>query len=333
MAPATNGKVATATKTTDKEVLAQIAAGITEALPPEPGLTPVIVEYDSFKRNLIAALIRAKPNFLPVFKTTVGARGKFAPLHEVLEATDPFLLQEGIFMTSIFVEENEQQYIDTMLFHVSGEFFLSRLRFDMNPDWQKVGTAMSYARRYSILAILCLAAYDDDGESSAGALPPSNSKTQALTSQKSSSSFSSSPPTGKPPGKAPTIGKPPGKAPTQATHKKIAPKAPSEAALNGYISVEKQTDLVVAMQETGFTPEARRLLLKTNGGYLHPKEIPDTEEWIKLYQWAQDPAVAEEYNLATHPPVVRPEDDEPMDEDDVPMYLDSLEDPLEDEET
>ena len=328
MATSTNGRSATKT-TTDKEVLAEIAAGITEALPPEPGLTPVMVECDTFKRNLIAALIRAKPKFLPVFKTTVGARGKFAPLHEVLEATDPFLLQEGIFMTSIFVEENEQQYIDTMLFHVSGEFFLSRLRFDMNPDWQKVGTAMSYARRYSILAILCLAAYDDDGESSAGALPPSSSKTQARGDQKGSSSFASRPPTSSPP----TFGKPPGKAIAPASQKKIAPKAPLEPASNGYISVEKQTNLVGAMQATGFTPEARRLLLKTNGGYVHPKEIPDTEEWVKLYQWAQDSAVAEEYNLATQPSVVRPEDDEPMHEDDVPMYFDSLEDPLEDEET
>ena len=128
-----------------------------------------IIEFDPNSRNLIAALIRARKKFLPVVKTTKGGRGKYAPLDEVIDATLPFLLEENIFLSQPFVEDNGSQYIDTILMHVSGETFKSRLGFDIGIDWQKNGAAMSYVRRYSLLGILGLAAYDDDADSVSGA--------------------------------------------------------------------------------------------------------------------------------------------------------------------
>ena len=138
-----------------------------------------IIEFDPNSRNLIAALIRARKKFLPVVKTTKGGRGKYAPLDEVIDATLPFLLEENIFLSQPFVEDNGSQYIDTILMHVSGETFKSRLGFDIGIDWQKNGAAMSYVRRYSLLGILGLAAYDDDADSVSGAnaVAPTSIKT------------------------------------------------------------------------------------------------------------------------------------------------------------
>ena len=60
----------------------------------------------------------------------------------------------------------------TRLLHKSGQYFESDLtmpavmreRFDA----QSVGSAITYARRYSLQALICLAAEDDDGNAASG---------------------------------------------------------------------------------------------------------------------------------------------------------------------
>jgi hypothetical protein len=60
----------------------------------------------------------------------------------------------------------------TTLFHASGEYILSDLPIPLKAEggrgnyWQSLGSALTYARRYTLLAIYGLAGDDDDAETS-----------------------------------------------------------------------------------------------------------------------------------------------------------------------
>jgi len=54
--------------------------------------------------------------------------------------------------------------VETILLHSSGQFMSSKLFMPVaKSDAQGIGSAITYARRYSLLSILCLATEDDDG--------------------------------------------------------------------------------------------------------------------------------------------------------------------------
>jgi hypothetical protein len=64
--------------------------------------------------------------------------------------------------------------LNTILLHESGEFISSEMKIvtkdDRNP--QAYGSAISYARRYSLQAMLCVGAEDDDAETATGRPAP-----------------------------------------------------------------------------------------------------------------------------------------------------------------
>lgn len=54
--------------------------------------------------------------------------------------------------------------VETMLLHKSGEYLAETLRMPVNKwDAQGIGSGITYARRYGIMAILSIASEDDDG--------------------------------------------------------------------------------------------------------------------------------------------------------------------------
>ena len=54
--------------------------------------------------------------------------------------------------------------VETMLIHKTGEFISETLQMPlMKRDAHGVGSAITYARRYGLMSILCLASDDDDG--------------------------------------------------------------------------------------------------------------------------------------------------------------------------
>jgi hypothetical protein len=67
----------------------------------------------------------------------------------------------------------EMAVLRTTLFHKSGESIYSDLPIPLKAEggrgnyWQSMGSALTYARRYSLLAIYGLAGDDDDGEGAA----------------------------------------------------------------------------------------------------------------------------------------------------------------------
>ncbi len=121
---------------------------------------------------MIAALIKAQGEFKPITEDNTADTGKFkykyADLGTVLDAVLPALHANGFALTqgvdTSAYDKPPVVTVDTTLHHVSGESINSSypvLVADMN-DPQKVGGAVSYGRRYSLMALLALATDDDD---------------------------------------------------------------------------------------------------------------------------------------------------------------------------
>jgi len=116
--------------------------------------------------TLIEALIAAQSEFPGIPKEAMGqARGgkyPYATLPAVLEAVVPSLNRHGIALIQRTAVDGESLTLHTILRHTSGEEVESVVPLPMPASWQEWGSAMTYARRYSITALAGVAPDDDD---------------------------------------------------------------------------------------------------------------------------------------------------------------------------
>lgn len=123
---------------------------------------------------LTAALVAFHQDVATIHETSTAQYGAYADLSTVLSAILPSLSRQGIRLSQTFQpwgEDGTAMLMITSLKHISGEEETSRLplvrptssRGNAVHDW---GGAVTYQRRYAILAILGLAAgiKDDDGD-------------------------------------------------------------------------------------------------------------------------------------------------------------------------
>ncbi len=123
--------------------------------------------------NLAKALLSAQEQIGPVAKdaTNPFLRNKYASLAAVLDAVRTPLLSNGIVLVQRVVEsEPGTAAVETRLVHTSGEWIASTTTIPL-PEaepgakvnmGQSVGAAISYARRYGLMAMLSMAAVDED---------------------------------------------------------------------------------------------------------------------------------------------------------------------------
>lgn len=116
--------------------------------------------------NLAAALSAAQGEFEPCKRTAVNPffKSKYSPLDEVVAATQPALTKNGIAVSQQVVTNGTMQLV-TYLMHKSGEFIGGT--YPIAPtknDPQGIGSALTYARRYALMAALGVPAEDDDGQ-------------------------------------------------------------------------------------------------------------------------------------------------------------------------
>ena len=105
-----------------------------------------------------------------IHKEAKAQYGQFADLAGILSVVNPKLVKNGLSVHHTFrFTDSNQQVLITHLHHVSGECITSEVLMPINQgrnplhDW---GGAVSYCRRYSLLAILGLQAgiEEDDGD-------------------------------------------------------------------------------------------------------------------------------------------------------------------------
>lgn len=97
----------------------------------------------------------------PHFKNT------YASLEAVIEAAKPALQSNELtFVQAPGAINDKGLEVTTTIFHSSGEWISSTLTVPLaKQDAQGVGSAITYACRYSLMAMLGLPPVDDDGES------------------------------------------------------------------------------------------------------------------------------------------------------------------------
>lgn len=107
----------------------------------------------------ISALNKTKAN--PHYKT------KYVPLSDILEEVKPILNEHGLFLSQTFsVPAGGKTEMITKIISSAGESIESTCLLDSKDphDPQKVASAITYYRRYSITSMLGIEENDDDGE-------------------------------------------------------------------------------------------------------------------------------------------------------------------------
>ena len=124
---------------------------------------------------IAAALVKAQKEFGPALKTATNPhfRSKYASLDACVEAVIDALNNNGIFLMQYTHPCEDGVIVETMFIHESGEHMTGgRLHVPASKqDPQGYGSALTYARRYSLQAACGIAPEDDDGNAASKSKP------------------------------------------------------------------------------------------------------------------------------------------------------------------
>lgn len=132
-------------------------------------------------QKIAAALVKAQKAFEPARKQSNNPafRSKYASLENCIDAVLEALNANGIFFCQPSSECNDGVIVETLFIHESGETFSAgKLHVPAaKQDPQGYGSALTYARRYSLLAACGIAPEDDDGNAASSAYEKSKPAT------------------------------------------------------------------------------------------------------------------------------------------------------------
>jgi hypothetical protein len=133
-------------------------------------------------KEVSAALVRAQKAFGPALKshTNPAFKSKYADLSACVEAVVDALNANGIALMQRNIECESGICVETVFIHESGETLSSGPLHvpATKQDAQGYGSALTYARRYSLMAACGIAPEDDDGNAAAKAKPAAERATQ-----------------------------------------------------------------------------------------------------------------------------------------------------------
>lgn len=113
----------------------------------------------AFQKQMVAI---SKDSTNPFYKS------KYFDINKLLEEVKPVLNELGLVLVQALSSIDGKPAIKTELYNVDNteQFPLlsSTTPLPENPDPQKMGSIITYYRRYSIQTLLCLQSEDDDGE-------------------------------------------------------------------------------------------------------------------------------------------------------------------------
>lgn len=122
--------------------------------------------------KLYAVLLDIQKNVGAVRKNAQNThfKSKYATIESVLETIQPELLERDCFIMQAPHGEGTTVTVTTRVVHVpSGQWVQNSYKsHPVGTDPQKMGSAITYARRYALVSLFCLSVEDDDGDSAAG---------------------------------------------------------------------------------------------------------------------------------------------------------------------
>lgn len=139
-------------------------------------------------KNIATALVKAQRQFSPALKCSTNPhfRSKYADLAACLEAVQDPLNDNGIALLQVTHDDATGVTVETLFIHESGEQISGgKLHVPASKqDPQGYGSALTYARRYSLLAACGIAPEDDDGNAASktpkAPIIPASPKTEDL---------------------------------------------------------------------------------------------------------------------------------------------------------
>ena len=114
-------------------------------------------------------LWRAKQQIGAVSKNAKNPHFKnnYADINALTKEVEPILLEHGLLMMQPIVEG----HVSTVIMDAeSGESISSSMQLPAIQDPQKIGSAITYYRRYTLQSLLCLQTEDDDAQTASVAV-------------------------------------------------------------------------------------------------------------------------------------------------------------------
>lgn len=122
--------------------------------------------------KISAAMAKAFPAIEGAVKGKVNPafRSKYADLSSVIDAIKPHLAEHGLWFMQRTHPVDGGVGVETIIYHASGQSISGGvLRLPAaKQDAQGYGSALTYARRYSLMAAFGVPAEDDDGNAASG---------------------------------------------------------------------------------------------------------------------------------------------------------------------
>jgi hypothetical protein len=126
-------------------------------------------------KGIATALAKAQANMGKALKQANNPhfRSKYADLGNVMDACLPALNEAGIALIQPTGTDEHGSFVETILIHgESGEQLACRVPLILGKnDMQGFGSAVTYARRYGLMAMAGIAPEDDDGNAASAAAP------------------------------------------------------------------------------------------------------------------------------------------------------------------
>ena len=124
-------------------------------------------EQTETQGKVCAAFLKAQKGFAPALKTATNPhfKSRYADLSAVVEAVIDSLNDNGIALLQVTHPSDTGIAIETLLIHESGEKLSGGVLTvpAAKQDPQGYGSALTYARRYSLMSTCGIAPEDDDG--------------------------------------------------------------------------------------------------------------------------------------------------------------------------
>jgi hypothetical protein len=126
-------------------------------------------------KELFAALVKAQAEMTGAKKDSANPffKSKYADLGSVMEAIRPALSAHGLGFVQMVKDGEDCAAVETVIIHESGEMMpCGYVSVPVSKaDAQGYGSAITYAKRYSLQAAFGVPSIDDDGNAAAAAKP------------------------------------------------------------------------------------------------------------------------------------------------------------------
>jgi hypothetical protein len=121
---------------------------------------------------ILPALFKVKQQLKAVAKTSNNPyfKSRYADLNSHIDAVEDLLQENNLLLLQpTTVDESGGNYVTTRITEAkTGQFVESTIKLIGETDMQKVGSAITYGRRYTLGSLLSMKAEDDDGNLASG---------------------------------------------------------------------------------------------------------------------------------------------------------------------